>query len=35
MPSIAVTSERVAVIDFDVHHGNGTEDIFWLEMIGY
>src|SRR6185436_13558560 len=20
--------ERVAVIDFDVHHGNGTEDIF-------
>jgi acetoin utilization deacetylase AcuC-like enzyme len=22
-------SERIAVIDFDVHHGNGTEDIFW------
>ncbi len=21
--------ERVAVLDFDVHHGNGTEDIFW------
>lgn len=21
--------ERVAAIDFDVHHGNGTEDIFW------
>jgi acetoin utilization deacetylase AcuC-like enzyme len=21
--------ERVAVVDFDVHHGNGTEDIFW------
>ena len=21
--------ERVAIIDFDVHHGNGTEDIFW------
>ncbi|HSM96037.1 MAG TPA: histone deacetylase family protein [Rhizomicrobium sp.] len=21
--------ERIAVIDFDVHHGNGTEDIFW------
>ena len=20
--------ERVAVVDFDVHHGNGTEDIF-------
>lgn len=22
-------ARRVAVIDFDVHHGNGTEDIFW------
>jgi acetoin utilization deacetylase AcuC-like enzyme len=22
-------AERVAVIDFDVHHGNGTPDIFW------
>ena len=21
--------ERVAVIDWDVHHGNGTQDIFW------
>jgi acetoin utilization deacetylase AcuC-like enzyme len=21
--------ERIAVIDFDVHHGNGTQDIFW------
>jgi acetoin utilization deacetylase AcuC-like enzyme len=21
--------ERVALIDFDVHHGNGSEDIFW------
>lgn len=21
--------ERVAVIDFDVHHGNGTQDILW------
>ncbi len=20
--------ERVAIIDFDVHHGNGTEDMF-------
>lgn len=20
---------RIAVIDFDVHHGNGTQDIFW------
>jgi acetoin utilization deacetylase AcuC-like enzyme len=22
---------RVAVIDFDVHHGNGTQDVFWNE----
>ncbi|MDA8018466.1 MAG: histone deacetylase [Thermoanaerobaculia bacterium] len=21
--------DRVAVLDFDVHHGNGTQDIFW------
>jgi acetoin utilization deacetylase AcuC-like enzyme len=21
--------KRVAVVDFDVHHGNGTQDIFW------
>jgi acetoin utilization deacetylase AcuC-like enzyme len=21
--------ERVAVVDFDVHHGNGSQDIFW------
>ncbi len=21
--------ERVAIVDFDVHHGNGTQDIFW------
>ncbi len=23
--------ERVAAIDFDVHHGNGTQDIFWSD----
>ncbi len=22
---------RVAIVDFDVHHGNGTQDIFWSE----
>jgi acetoin utilization deacetylase AcuC-like enzyme len=22
---------RVAVVDFDVHHGNGTQDIFWTD----
>lgn len=24
-------AERVAVIDFDVHHGNGTQEIFWQD----
>jgi acetoin utilization deacetylase AcuC-like enzyme len=24
-------AERVAIIDFDVHHGNGTQEIFWAE----
>ena len=24
-------AERIAVIDFDVHHGNGTQDIFWSD----
>jgi acetoin utilization deacetylase AcuC-like enzyme len=23
--------ERVAVVDWDVHHGNGTQDIFWAD----
>jgi acetoin utilization deacetylase AcuC-like enzyme len=22
---------RIAIVDFDVHHGNGTQDIFWSE----
>jgi acetoin utilization deacetylase AcuC-like enzyme len=22
-------AERVAIIDWDVHHGNGTQDVFW------
>ena len=30
-------AERVAIVDFDVHHGNGTEDIFsapkWQERV--
>ena len=25
----AYGAERVAIIDFDVHHGNGSQDIFW------
>jgi acetoin utilization deacetylase AcuC-like enzyme len=24
-------AERIAVVDFDVHHGNGTQDIFWTD----
>jgi len=24
-------AERVAVVDFDVHHGNGTQNIFWSD----
>jgi acetoin utilization deacetylase AcuC-like enzyme len=24
-------AERVALIDFDVHHGNGSQDIFWSD----
>src|SRR2546423_14374965 len=24
-------AERVAIIDFDVHHGNGSQDIFWSD----
>ncbi|TPW28725.1 histone deacetylase family protein [Pararhizobium mangrovi] len=23
--------ERVAIVDWDVHHGNGTQDIFWSD----
>ncbi len=23
--------DRVAVVDFDVHHGNGTQDLLWFE----
>ena len=23
--------ERVAIVDFDVHHGNGTQEIFWAD----
>jgi acetoin utilization deacetylase AcuC-like enzyme len=24
--------ERVAIVDFDVHHGNGSQDIFWRDQ---
>ncbi len=24
-------AERIAVVDFDVHHGNGTQDVYWSD----
>jgi acetoin utilization deacetylase AcuC-like enzyme len=27
--ALAGRGERVLIVDFDVHHGNGTQDIFW------
>jgi acetoin utilization deacetylase AcuC-like enzyme len=27
----AFGAERIAVVDFDVHHGNGTQDVFWSD----
>lgn len=27
----AYGAERVAIMDWDVHHGNGTQDIFWAD----
>ncbi|MEE2860106.1 MAG: histone deacetylase family protein [Paracoccus sp. (in: a-proteobacteria)] len=27
--------ERVAVLDFDVHHGNGTQDLLWNERRAF
>jgi acetoin utilization deacetylase AcuC-like enzyme len=26
---MAIAAERLAIIDLDLHHGNGTQDIFW------
>ena len=26
---VEATGERVAILDVDVHHGNGTQQIFW------
>ena len=28
---IELEAERVAILDWDVHHGNGTQDIFWRD----
>jgi acetoin utilization deacetylase AcuC-like enzyme len=30
-PQAAYGAERIAIVDFDVHHGNGTQYIFWDE----
>ena len=27
-------ADRVAIVDWDVHHGNGTQDIFWDDPVG-
>ena len=24
-------AQRVAIVDFDVHHGNGTQEVFWAD----
>jgi acetoin utilization deacetylase AcuC-like enzyme len=28
---VELVAERVAILDWDVHHGNGTQDIFWAD----
>lgn len=28
---VAHGAERVAIVDFDVHHGNGSQEIFWAD----
>ncbi len=34
--AVASGLERVAIVDFDAHHGNGTEAIFWsTPEVGY
>jgi acetoin utilization deacetylase AcuC-like enzyme len=27
--------KRIAIVDFDVHHGNGTQDIFWSDIDAF
>lgn len=29
--SLVAAGERVAIVDIDAHHGNGTEEIFWRD----
>ncbi len=28
---LSARGERVAIVDYDAHHGNGTQDIFWSD----
>lgn len=28
---LAARGERVAIVDYDAHHGNGTQDLFWTD----
>ena len=28
---IELVAERIAILDWDVHHGNGTQDLFWSD----
>jgi acetoin utilization deacetylase AcuC-like enzyme len=28
---VNLVAERIAILDWDVHHGNGTQDIFWSD----
>ncbi|MEZ6087986.1 MAG: histone deacetylase [Pirellulaceae bacterium] len=30
---IAYGLDRILIVDFDVHHGNGTQDIFWTSPV--
>lgn len=29
--ALAARGERVVIVDYDAHHGNGTQDIFWRD----
>ena len=29
--ALADRGERVAIVDYDAHHGNGTQDLFWTD----
>ena len=32
---LAERGERVVIVDYDAHHGNGTQDIFWNDPRGF